>query len=126
MRRLPLALFAVAALAGAGCGSDDEETGADSPVRTAKPAGASGQQVQMVSGNEFQPRQVAVAIGETVTWTNVDSVPHNAVAKEGEGPKSELLPKDGTYSFTPDSAGEIDYVCTIHPGMEGKISVRGG
>jgi plastocyanin len=127
MRRLPIALLAVAALAAAGCGSDDDEdTGANSPVRTAKPAGASGQQVNMVSGNEFQPRQVAVAVGETVTWTNVDSVPHNAVAKEGEGPKSELLPKGGKYSFTPDSPGEIRYVCTIHPGMEGTLSVRGG
>src|SRR3712207_8082866 len=43
----------------------------------------SGQRVNMVSGNEFQPKEITVNIGETVTWTNTDSVPHNAVAKEG-------------------------------------------
>ena len=127
MRRLPLVFLAAAALLGAGCGSDDEEdSGSESPVQTAKPAGGSGQQVQMVSGNEFQPKGIAVNVGETITWTNADSVPHNAVAKEGEGPKSELLPKGKTYSFTPDSAGRIEYVCTIHPGMEGTIEVRAG
>lgn len=126
MRRLPLALLAAAALTGAGCGSDDDETGSDSPVQTATTAGGSGQQVDMVSGNEFRPKAIAVNVGQTITWRNVDSVPHNAVAKEGEGPKSELLPKDKTYSFTPDSPGTIDYVCTIHPGMEGRIEVRGG
>src|SRR5688500_4433899 len=116
MRRLTLALLA-AALVGAGCGSDDddEDTGsAESPVQTAKPAGGSGQQVEMVSGNEFQPKEIAVNVGETITWTNADSVPHNAVAEDGEGPKSELLPKGKTYSFTPDSPGEIKYVCTVH------------
>ena len=127
MLRLPLALLAAAALAGAGCGSDDDEdSGADSPARTATTAGGSGQRVNMVSGNEFQPKEVTVNVGETVTWTNTDSVPHNAVAKEGEGPKSELLPKGKTYSFTPDSAGKIAYVCTIHPGMEGTLNVAAG
>ena len=127
MRRLPLALLAAAALAAAGCGSDDDEaTGSDNPVRTATTAGGSGQQVNMVSGNEFQPREITVNVGETVTWVNQDSVPHDAVAKDGEGPKSELLAKGKTYSFTPDSPGKIAYVCTIHPGMDGTLNVAAG
>src|SRR3712207_2982019 len=111
MRRLPLVLLAAAALAGAGCGSDDEDSGADSPARTATTAGGSGQAVSMVSGNEFQPKEITVNVGETVTWTNTDSVPHNAVAKDGEGPRSELLSKGQSYSYTPDSPGKVDYVC---------------
>ena len=59
-----------------------------------------------------------------MTWTNEDSVPHNAVASEGNGPKSELLSEGGTYSFTPTAPGEIAYVCTIHPGMEAKLIVE--
>ncbi len=125
MRRLPLALLAAAALT-AGCGSDDEETGADSPVRTATTGGGSGQRIDMVGGNEFRPKEVTVNVGQTVTWTNVDGVPHNAVAREGEGPKSELLSKGQSYSFTPDSPGKIAYVCTIHPGMEGTLNVAAG
>jgi plastocyanin len=121
MKRLPLALVAVAALAG--CGSDDDSA---NPVQTAKPAGGSGQQIQMVSGNEFNPKQTTVNVGETVTWTNTDSVPHNAVAKSGDGPKSDLLSKGKTYSWTPKAAGKVDFVCTIHPGMEGTINVNAG
>jgi plastocyanin len=121
MRRLPLVLLAVAAVAGCGSGDDDAN-----PVETATPSGGSGREIQMVSGNEFQPRETTANVGETVTWVNVDDVPHNAVAKEGDEPKSELLPKDGRYSFTPSRPGRIDYVCTIHPGMEGTLNVAAG
>jgi plastocyanin len=30
-----------------------------------------------------------------------------------------------TYSFTPRKAGTISYVCTLHPGMVGKLIVKG-
>ena len=129
MRRLPLALLAAAALVGAGCGSDDDEESAGSgqtgTEEAAAPSGATGgTQIEMVSGNKFEPAEATVKAGETVTWVNADSVPHNAVADSGPGPKSELLSKDQTYTFTPQQAGEIKYVCTIHPGMEGTLTVQ--
>ena len=113
MRRLPLLLLALAA----GCGSGDDGDGGGSPVRTPT--------IEMVSGNAFRPRAAEVAVGQQVTWVNVDGVPHNAVAKEGGEPKSKLLPKGGRYSFTPSRPGRIAYVCTIHPGMEGTLEVTG-
>ncbi len=79
----------------------------------------------MVSGNEFSPRAIVVKAGQTVTWTNDDSVPHNAVASDGEdGPKSELFAKGKTYSWKAATPGTIEYVCTIHPGMDGTITVE--
>ncbi len=111
---LPL-LLCTAALAG--CGSDDEQSGA--PVT---PEGTN--QVGMKDLN-FVPEQITVKAGETITWTNQESVPHNVVnAEEGEQPKSELFNEGGTYEFTPKEPGKIDYVCTIHPGMEGTITVE--
>ena len=107
-------LFLIAAvLFLSGCGGDDES--ASEPVRTTS--------VKMVSGNEFSPRAISVKPGETVTWTNEDDVPHNAVAKDGEGPKSELFGKGGTYRWKVTVGGTIDYVCTVHPGMDGTITV---
>jgi plastocyanin len=132
MRRLPLALLAATALIGAGCGSDDDEDDAgagagETATEQSAPSGAagdSGTKISMVSGNKFEPAEATVKAGDTVTWTNADSVPHNAVADKGSGPKSELLSKDQTYTFTPSAPGEITYVCTIHPGMKGTLTVQ--
>jgi plastocyanin len=130
MRRLPLALIAAAALVGAGCGSDDDDESASTQEATTEPAtpsgaaGDSGTKISMVSGNKFEPAEATVKAGQPVTWTNTDSVPHNAVADSGAGPKSDLLSKDQTYTFTPRAAGEVKYVCTIHPGMEGTLTVE--
>jgi plastocyanin len=107
--------FLVAAVVLVGCGSEQAAT---EPERTTS--------VKMVSGNEFSPRAIAVDVGATVTWTNEDSVPHNAVAKDGDGPKSELFGKGKTYSWKAATPGTIEYVCTIHPGMDGTIEVGPG
>ena len=117
MRRLLLPLLACTALA-AGCGSDDEAptSGSSAP--------ASGNRVVM-KDLQFEPKDITVKAGEKITWVNEDAAPHNVVnATEGEQPKSELFNEGGTYSFTPKAAGKIDYVCTIHPGMEGTIALQ--
>jgi plastocyanin len=119
MRRLILPLLATAVLLSA-CGSDDEETsGSTTPASS-----GSGTRVAM-KDLKFIPADLTVDAGETVTWVNEESVPHNVVnAEEGQEPKSELFGEGGTYEFTPREPGKIEYVCTIHPGMEGTLTVR--
>ena len=74
---------------------------------------------------KFVPEDITVKAGEEITWVNEDTAPHNVVnATEGEEPRSELFNEGGTYRFTPTKAGKIDYVCTIHPGMDGTITVE--
>ena len=124
MRRLIVPVLACSALLAA-CGSDDDATGTPDGV-TQSGGGGGGQQVDMVD-LKFEPETISVAVGDTVTWTNKENVPHNVVNKQdGEEPKSELFNEGGTYSFTPTEAGTIEYVCTIHPGMEGTLEVTGG
>ena len=67
----------------------------------------------------FDPKAVTVKVGQKVTWTNDDSADHNVTADSGADFKSENFGKGATFSFTPDKAGTIKYVCTIHPGMNG-------
>ena len=31
----------------------------------------------------------------------------------------------GTYSYTPTKPGKIEYTCTLHPGMDGELTVTG-
>lgn len=118
MRRLLLPVLASTVLLAA-CGSDDESGTSEST-----PATGSGDRVVM-QDLKFVPRDITVDVGDTITWVNEDSAPHNVVnAQEGQEPKSELFNKGGTYEFTPDKPGRIEYVCTIHPGMDGTITVK--
>lgn len=117
MRRALLGLMTVPALLVAGCGGEDPGA----------PAAAANcpQPCVTMRDTQFVPRDVTVRPGQTVTWANADSVVHDVVnAREGEEPRSQLFGEGGTYRFTARRPGRIDYVCTVHPGMTGTLTVR--
>ena len=132
MRRaslLPM-LLALVALAFAGCGSsnDNSSSGNGGGSSTSTPAttggGTSGGGVAVTMKDiQFDPTSTTVKVGQKVTWTNEDSVDHNVTSTSGEKIDSGNFGQGGTYSFTPTKAGTIDYVCTLHPGMEGTLTV---
>ena len=126
MRKIAL-LLATLALVAAGCGGDDEEgggtsTGAEPAATTpAEDTGsASGDVAIAMKDIQFDPADATAKVGQKVVWTNEDSAPHNVVG----GPiKSSDFGQGETFEYTPEEAGTIDYVCTIHPGMDGKLTV---
>jgi plastocyanin len=71
----------------------------------------------------FSPKQATAKVGQTVTWTNADATDHNVKADSGASFTSKDFGKGGTYSTKLTKAGTIKYECTIHPGMEGTLSV---
>jgi plastocyanin len=71
----------------------------------------------------FGPQTITVPVGATVTWTNVDDIPHTSVSTEGVF-KSKVLDTDEKFSYTFTKAGTYPYYCTIHPKMTGKIVVQ--
>ena len=120
--RLPL-LLAIAVLAlFAGCGGSDEPTPSE-PAST----GASGGDVVEVRMKDilFMPENVTAKVGQTVRWTNDDAVAHNVKAESGSDFASDSLSKGETFEFKLDKAGKIPYVCTIHAGQKGSITVQG-
>ena len=70
----------------------------------------------------FAPAEVKVKVGDTVTWTNHDDIPHTVVSA-GKF-RSKAMDTDGTFSFTFTSAGEYKYFCSLHPHMTGTIKVE--
>ena len=129
MRRIVPALCAVVALAAAGCGSSNSSStssGSSSSASTSTAAASSsGGGVAIKMQNiAFDPKAVTVKVGQKVTWTNDDSVDHNVTSQSGESIKSDNFGKGATFSFTPTKAGTIKYVCTIHPGMDGTLTVQ--
>ena len=71
----------------------------------------------------FGPQTITVPVGATVTWTNVDDIPHTSVSTEGVF-KSKVLDTDEKFSYTFTKAGTYPYYCTIHPKMTGKVVVQ--
>ena len=70
----------------------------------------------------FSPAEVKVKVGDTVTWTNHDDIPHTVVSA-GKF-RSKAMDTDGTFSFTFTAAGEYKYFCSLHPHMVGTIKVE--
>src|SRR4051794_27749529 len=130
MKPFPLTtLLACLALAVAGCGSSDDNGGGSSASSSeAAPASSDssggGTEIDM-KNIQFNPKQQTVKVGEKVTWVNQDDVDHNVVTTGGDAKfESDNFGKAGTYSYTPTKAGTIKYTCTLHPGMDGELTVQ--
>jgi plastocyanin len=72
----------------------------------------------------FNPAQIEIPVGGTVTWTNSDTVPHTATAPDRQLLQSGTLNPGDTFSQTFDTPGTIDYFCEFHPNMKGTIVVQ--
>ena len=71
----------------------------------------------------FNPQQITVKAGTTVTWVNHDDIPHTATSKTGVF-KSKALDTDDKFSFTFATPGSYPYFCALHPHMTGTIVVE--
>lgn len=111
MPRFPLLAGAAAVsavLAGCTIGSDVPQTQAPT----------SETEVRVVD-NDFEPADLDIATGETVTWTWDGRAPHDVVGDDFDSG----VQRDGTFTHTLEEAGTYDYECTLHPGMTGHITV---
>ena len=108
-----LVVFAACEEAGSG---DDDSGDADATA-----------EVEMI-GSEFQPADIVVQVGDTVTWTNNDSIAHTVTAGTRDNPSglfdSGSMSGAETFTHTFTSAGEYDYFCEFHTGMSGTVTVE--
>jgi plastocyanin len=70
----------------------------------------------------FAPAELKLKVGDTVTWTNHDDIPHTVVSA-GKF-RSKTMDTDNSFSFTFTSAGDYKYFCSLHPHMTGMIKVE--
>jgi len=70
----------------------------------------------------FTPAEVTVKVGDTVTWTNHDDIPHTVVSAGKY--RSKALDSDDSFSFTFAAAGDYKYFCSLHPHMTGVVKVE--
>ena len=72
---------------------------------------------------KFVPERVEVAVGDTVTWTNRDFVPHSVTA-EGARIESGDLAEGRAFTLVARQKGEIAYICRLHPMMRAVVTVK--
>jgi len=75
-----------------------------------------------IRNNAFNPSELNVAPGTTVTFVNRDDVPHTATSDNKLFDSGELAP-GASFPVVLDGAGTVTYHCTLHPEMQGSIVV---
>jgi len=113
-RLLGLVLLLAGCAIGASNASNDT---VDVNVRT-----AAGEQLA------FMPSDVSVPAGRSVhvTFTNGSSFPHNLVFTSGIEAATPTIVEPGQsaqLAFRPAAPGSYPFVCTIHDGMHGTLTV---
>ena len=119
---LVLAFGAIAA----GCGGDGEESGGGAPA--GESSGGGPGEVSM-KGLAFEPADITVKPGDTVTWTNNEAVGHDVTKEGGPGPEFSsgdpgAMQEGDTFEQTFEQPGTIEYVCTVHSNMTGTVNVE--
>jgi plastocyanin len=127
VRRGAFSLTTLLLLAVAACGGDDPMEPSDgggggggggggTPVATTS--------VTLTTSLSFDPADIVVSPGATVTWTWANSTQHN-VTFSNASITSSGNQSGGTFSSVmPTAAGTYNYSCTIHAGMNGSVQVQ--
>jgi plastocyanin len=138
MTRWLALLMACLSLVVVGCGDDDDDDGggggggaettetAPAPEAEGGSGGAAAGGGAQVTEKDikFEPANVTIDAGQTVTWTNEDSVGHDVTGDDFKSGDPGAMKSGDTFEHTFDAAGTFDYVCTVHPGMEGSVTVE--
>ena len=90
------------------------------------PSGASTQKIDQIY---FDPKDIKIAIGTTVKWTNNDEAVHTVTSGTAEkGPSalfdSSMMNAGSSFEYTFNSVGTVDYFCMVHPWMTGSVTAE--
>ena len=71
----------------------------------------------------FAPKEITVAPGTTIAWTNRDETPHTVAAQDHHF-VSKAMDTGDRFEYTFSDEGDFTYFCTLHPFMTGIVHVR--
>lgn len=73
----------------------------------------------------FDPAEVTVSAGSTVTWHNGGAQGHTVTANDGAFDSGNVSP-GADFQWKPSAAGDFAYHCEPHPWMKAVVHVVGG
>lgn len=120
-----LVVAALVVLAGCAGSSSTPATGGSSSAPASSGGSSAGGTAAgtavTIANFAFNPADVTVKVGQSVTWTNNDTTTHTVTGADFD---SGPLAPGATYSHTFGTAGTFDYHCSIHTSMTGKVTVQ--
>ena len=92
------------------------DTGGSSPATTGATISVS------IQNFSFEPATIQARAGDTIVFTNNDSVVHTVTQNPaGSGFSSGTIEPGATYTLTIDDPGTYAFFCEFHPSMTGTI-----
>lgn len=79
-----------------------------------------------IAGCAFQPTVTYIDAGETLTWTNKDSLPHTVSGAADAWGSEDPMRQGDTATYTFEDEGVFPYYCAYHPAMVGAVVVGDG
>jgi plastocyanin len=70
----------------------------------------------------FAPKEITIAPGTKIIWTNHDETPHTVTSND-KSFASKSLDTDDKFEHTFANEGDFNYICTVHPFMTGVVHV---
>lgn len=77
----------------------------------------------VISNFSFSPASLTVKVGDTVTWTNQDSMGHSATADD-DSFDTGVFSNGESKNVTFEKPGTYAYHCSVHSNMKGTIIVQ--
>jgi plastocyanin len=120
----------------AGCGGSDDSNdsnsngggggggGAASTPTEPAPAAKGGSGDVTMKDIKFNPSKVTIKKGQTVVWTNDDSVGHDVTADGFKSGDPGAIESGQTFQHKFPKKGTFKYQCSVHPGMTGQVVVK--
>ena len=112
----------------AGCFSEHSPTAPSTSAVCTLPLGpgVGGSTLIAIRDFSFQPNDVRVKAGTSVTWLNCEPAgtpSHTSTSDQGVW-QSPLLAPGETFTRTFDTPGVFPYLCSVHPFMTASITVE--
>jgi len=123
-----LALTAVTFAAACGGGGDSGTSSPTTPTTPQTPQTPSTPAAPVVTTSVsveddfFNPSNIQVSPGQTVTWTWSTSTTHNVTF--GDGSSGDKGGANASFNKTFPTTGTFAYDCTLHGGMSGSVLVK--
>ena len=89
---------------------------------------AQGASTQKDGQKYFDPQDITIATGTTISWSNDDTAAHTVTSgNANSGPSgtfdSGMLSPAKTFEYKFNSAVKVEYYCQVHPWMTGTVTV---
>jgi plastocyanin len=132
-RWLALMLASLSLGVAAGCGGSDNSNdnsgggggggGTSTPAQPA-PAAKGGSGDVTMKNIKFNPSKVTIKKGQTVVWTNNDTVGHDVTSDGFKSGDPGGIEPGKTFQHKFPKQGTFKYQCSVHPGMTAEVVVK--